>query len=41
MWPAVAAFAVSAVVAGTYLGAETFLDDRFSVGFGAAPLRGT
>jgi Electron transfer DM13 len=27
MWPAVAAFAVTAVVAGTYLGAETFLDD--------------
>jgi Electron transfer DM13 len=28
MWPAVAAFAVTAVVAGAYLGAETFLDDR-------------
>ena len=27
MWPAVAAFAVTAVVAGAYLGAETFLDD--------------
>jgi hypothetical protein len=28
LWPALAAFAVTAAVAGTYLGAETFIDDR-------------
>jgi hypothetical protein len=28
MWPALAAFAVTAAVAGIYLGAETFLDDE-------------
>jgi hypothetical protein len=28
MWPALAAFAVTAAVAGVYLGAETFIDDR-------------
>ena len=28
MWPALAAFAVTAAVAGTYLGAETLIDDR-------------
>ena len=27
MWPALAAFAVTAAVAGTYLGAETLIDD--------------
>jgi Electron transfer DM13 len=28
MWPALAAFAVTAAVAGTYLGAETLIDDK-------------
>jgi hypothetical protein len=28
MWPALAAFAVTATVAGAYLGAETLIDDR-------------
>jgi Electron transfer DM13 len=28
MWPALAAFAVTAAAAGAYLGAETFIDDR-------------
>jgi hypothetical protein len=28
MWPALAAFAVTATVAGVYLGAETFIDDK-------------
>ena len=28
MWPALAAFAVTATVAGVYLGSETFIDDR-------------
>ena len=28
MWPALAAFAVTATVAGVYLGSETYIDDR-------------
>lgn len=28
MWPALAAFAITAAVAGTYLGAETLIDDK-------------